>query len=125
MVPDSNYIPDMTLNFRNTVLITGTSLNGIGFETARVLAKHANLVIITGHNSDRLKLSSNLRFNGIHEVVNARLKLAEETIKKELPSANIRPLILDLSSLSSVRKAAAEVNALPEPLHVRQNLLSP
>ncbi|KAJ7366335.1 hypothetical protein DFH08DRAFT_1003112 [Mycena albidolilacea] len=81
------------------VLITGTSLNGIGFETARVLAKHANLVIITGHNSNRLKL-------------------AEETIKRELPSANIRPLILDLSSLSSVRKAAAEVDALPEPLHV-------
>ncbi|KAJ7838789.1 hypothetical protein B0H14DRAFT_3699770 [Mycena olivaceomarginata] len=81
------------------VLITGTSLNGIGFETARVLAKHANLVIITGHNSNRLKL-------------------AEENIKRELPSANIRPLILDLSSLSSVRKAAAEVDALPEPLHV-------
>jgi hypothetical protein len=39
-----------------TVLITGTSLNGIGFETARVLAKHANLVIITGHNSNRLNL---------------------------------------------------------------------
>jgi short-subunit dehydrogenase involved in D-alanine esterification of teichoic acids len=38
------------------VLITGTSLNGIGFETARVLAKHANIVFITGHNSDRLKL---------------------------------------------------------------------
>ncbi|KAF8194324.1 hypothetical protein K438DRAFT_1968939 [Mycena galopus ATCC 62051] len=81
------------------VLITGTSLNGIGFETARVLAKHANLVIMTGHNSDRLKL-------------------AEDTIKKELPSANIQPLILDLSSLSAVRKAAAEVNSIPEPLHV-------
>jgi hypothetical protein len=38
------------------VLITGTSVNGIGFETARVLAKHANLIIITGHNSERLKL---------------------------------------------------------------------
>jgi len=74
-------------------------LNGIGFETARVLAKHADLVIITGYNVDRLKL-------------------AEDTIKKELPSANIHPLILDLSSLASVRKAAAEVNAIPGPLHV-------
>ncbi|KAJ6584458.1 hypothetical protein B0H19DRAFT_1368060 [Mycena capillaripes] len=81
------------------VLITGTSLNGIGFETARVLAKDANLVIITGHNSDRLKL-------------------AEDAIKKEFPSANIRPLILDLSSLAAVRKAATEVNAYPEPLHI-------
>ncbi|KAK7038152.1 short-chain dehydrogenase/reductase family protein [Favolaschia claudopus] len=82
------------------VLITGTSVGGIGFETARVMAlKSANLVIITGHNAERLKI-------------------AEETLKKESPSANIRPLILDLSSLASVRKAAAEVNAMPEALHV-------
>ncbi|KAF8215215.1 hypothetical protein K438DRAFT_1926770 [Mycena galopus ATCC 62051] len=81
------------------VLITGTSINGIGFEAARVLAKYANLVIITGYNPERLQLS-------------------EEAIKKELPGANIRRLILDLSSLAAVRKAAAEVNAYPEPLHV-------
>ncbi|KAJ7130298.1 hypothetical protein C8R44DRAFT_872115 [Mycena epipterygia] len=81
------------------VLITGTSLNGIGFETARVIAKHANLVIITGYNLERLKLS-------------------EEAIKKDVPSANIRPLVLDLTSLAAVRKAAAEVNAYAEPLHV-------
>ncbi|KAF8215241.1 hypothetical protein K438DRAFT_1749305 [Mycena galopus ATCC 62051] len=81
------------------VLITGTSINGIGFEAARVIAKYANLVIIAGYNSERLKLS-------------------EEAIKKEFPAANIRPLILDLGSLAAVRKAAAEVNAYPEPLHV-------
>ncbi|KAK7049131.1 short-chain dehydrogenase/reductase family protein [Favolaschia claudopus] len=81
------------------VLITGTSLNGIGFETARAIAKYANLVIITGYNAERLKLS-------------------EDAIKKSVPSANIRPLILDLCSLASVRNAAAEVNAYPEPLHV-------
>ncbi|KAJ7681878.1 hypothetical protein DFH06DRAFT_1463785 [Mycena polygramma] len=67
------------------VLITGTSLNGIGFETARVIAK---------------------------------LKLTEEAIKKELPTANIRPLKLDLSSFAAIRTAAAEVNAYPEPIHV-------
>ncbi|KAF7364712.1 Short-chain dehydrogenase/reductase family protein [Mycena venus] len=76
------------------VLITGTSVNGIGFEAARVLAKYANLVIITG------------------------LRLSEETIKKEVPSANIRQLVLDLSSMAAVRKAAEEVNAYSEPLHV-------
>ncbi|KAJ7626603.1 hypothetical protein DFH06DRAFT_1481059 [Mycena polygramma] len=81
------------------VLVTGTSVGGIGFETARVLAKHANLVIITGHNSERLKI-------------------AEDTLKKELPTATIRPLIVDLSSLASVRKAAAELNTYSEPLHV-------
>jgi NAD(P)-dependent dehydrogenase (short-subunit alcohol dehydrogenase family) len=35
-----------------------------------------------------------------------------------VPSANIRSLTLDLSSLAAVRKAAAEVIAYPEPLHV-------
>ncbi|KAJ7183599.1 hypothetical protein C8R46DRAFT_517168 [Mycena filopes] len=81
------------------VLITGTSLNGIGFETARVIAKHANLVVITGYNDERLKLS-------------------EEAIKKEVPSANLRRLTLDLSSLAGVRTAAAEVNTYSEPIHV-------
>ncbi|KAJ7703713.1 hypothetical protein B0H17DRAFT_922055, partial [Mycena rosella] len=81
------------------VLVTGTSINGIGFEAARVIAKHARLVVITGYNLERLKLS-------------------EEAIKKDVPTANIRPLVLDLSSLAAVRKAAAEINAYPEALHV-------
>ncbi|KAJ6507605.1 hypothetical protein DFH09DRAFT_1334471 [Mycena vulgaris] len=84
------------------VLITGTSMGGIGFETARVIAKHANLVIIAGYSPERLTLS-------------------EDAIKKENPSANIRRLVIDLSSLAAVRKAAAEVNAYPEPLHVLVN----
>ncbi|KAJ7848543.1 hypothetical protein B0H13DRAFT_2674987 [Mycena leptocephala] len=69
------------------VLITGTSLNGIGFEAARVIAKHANLVIITGYNDERLKLS-------------------EDAIKKDVPTANIRRLTLDLGSFAGIRKAA-------------------
>ncbi|KAJ7249901.1 hypothetical protein C8J57DRAFT_685549 [Mycena rebaudengoi] len=81
------------------VLITGTSLNGIGFEAARVIAKYANLVIITGYNDERLKLS-------------------EDALKIETPSANIRRLTLDLSSFADIRRAAAEVNAYPEPIHV-------
>ncbi|KAJ6595023.1 NAD-P-binding protein [Mycena vulgaris] len=81
------------------VLITGTSVNGIGFEAARVIAKYANLVIITGYDANRLKLS-------------------EDAIKKEVPGANIHRLILDLSSLAGVRKAAETVNSHPEPLHV-------
>jgi hypothetical protein len=28
-------------------------MNGLGFETVRVIAKYANLVVITGHNSER------------------------------------------------------------------------
>ncbi|KAJ7752573.1 hypothetical protein B0H16DRAFT_1723507 [Mycena metata] len=84
------------------VLITGTSLNGLGFETARVIARYANLVVITGHDEDRLKL-------------------AENALKEAVPTATIRRLILNLASLSAVRKAAAEVNAYPEPIHVLIN----
>jgi hypothetical protein len=54
-----------------------------------------------------------------------RLQLAEDAIKKEFPAAHIRKLTLDLSSLAAVRTAAAEVNAYPEPLHVRDYILSP
>ncbi|KAJ6471746.1 NAD-P-binding protein [Mycena vitilis] len=49
---------------------------------------------------------------------NGELKLAAAKIKEAVPSANLRPLMLDLSSLAAVRKAAAEVLAYPEPLHV-------
>ncbi|KAJ7898065.1 hypothetical protein B0H13DRAFT_2032381 [Mycena leptocephala] len=73
-------------------------MNGIGFETARAIAKHANIVIITGYNEERLKLS-------------------EDSIKKDVPTANIRRLTLDLASLAGVRKAAAEVNTYSEPIH--------
>lgn len=38
-----------------------------------------------------------------------------------MPSANIRRLILDLSSLKAVRKAAAEVNSYREVIHVLIN----
>ncbi|KAJ7463622.1 NAD-P-binding protein [Mycena latifolia] len=81
------------------VLITGTSVNGIGFETARVIAKYANLVFITGYDAERLKLS-------------------EDAIKREVPTANIHRIILNLSSLIGVRRAAEQVNSHPEPLHV-------
>ncbi|KAJ6464486.1 hypothetical protein C8R45DRAFT_1174639 [Mycena sanguinolenta] len=76
------------------VLVTGTSVNGLGYETARAIAKHANLVIITGYSAER---------------------------HAEIPSANIRCLVLDLSSTAAVRAAAAEVDAYPEPLHVLIN----
>nr|GAT52578.1 short-chain dehydrogenase/reductase family protein [Mycena chlorophos] len=81
------------------VLVTGTSLQGIGFDTACSIAKHAGVVVITGYNAERLDLSA-------------------AAILKAVLTANVRTLVLDLSSLASVRKAAAEVNAYPEPLHV-------
>ncbi|KAJ6613765.1 hypothetical protein B0H10DRAFT_2436334 [Mycena sp. CBHHK59/15] len=82
------------------VIITGTSINGLGFETARVLAKYANLVVITGYSP------------------RGALQLSKDEIKTELPSANIRCLTLDLSSMAAIRTAAQEVNDHPEPIHV-------
>ncbi|KAF7302795.1 Short-chain dehydrogenase/reductase family protein [Mycena kentingensis (nom. inval.)] len=82
-----------------TVLVTGTALTSIGFTTARAIAQYAGLVIVTGRSADRLKL-------------------VKKAIESELPSARIRPLVLDLSSQAAVRKAAAEVNAYAEPLDV-------
>jgi hypothetical protein len=47
-----------------------------------------------------------------------RQQLTIDSIKTTLPSANVRKLILDLSSFDAIRAAAAEVNAYSEPIHV-------
>nr|GAT56411.1 predicted protein [Mycena chlorophos] len=39
------------------VLITGTSVKSLGLEAARAIAPYANLVVITGYNAERLRLS--------------------------------------------------------------------
>jgi NAD(P)-dependent dehydrogenase (short-subunit alcohol dehydrogenase family) len=90
----------------------------LGFETARVLAKYASLVVITGYNQERYLTPSHQGVVGVNTNID-RLKLSEEALKKDVPTANIRTLHLDLSSLGSVRAAAQEVKAYPEPLHVR------
>lgn len=51
-----------------------------------------------------------------------RLDDVIRSVKEEIPSANLRALVMDLSSLSAVREAAAEVNAYPEVFHVRSCL---
>ncbi|CAK5267947.1 unnamed protein product [Mycena citricolor] len=81
------------------VLITGTSLNGIGFDTAKSIAKYANTVIVSGYDSQRLR-----------QTVDA--------LDGDLTSAIIRPLHLDLTSFVSVRRAAAEVAGCVDRLHV-------
>jgi NAD(P)-dependent dehydrogenase (short-subunit alcohol dehydrogenase family) len=86
-----------------TVLITGCTLGGLGFELSRVVAKHhAGLVIVAGRNQEALDE-------------------AIEKIKEETPSANLRSLVVDLASLESIRQAAAEVNTYPEEIDVLVN----
>ncbi|KAJ7717970.1 hypothetical protein B0H16DRAFT_1798540 [Mycena metata] len=113
------------------VLITGTSVNGLGFEASRAVAKHANLLIITGYNAERLKRSEvaftaaidlfSLWENGHGFLTTTPAKIFPKWLKQEIPNANIRSLVLDLASLASVRTAAAEVNAYKEDIHVLIN----
>ena len=82
--------------FLIVAVIAGAS-SGIGTETARVLA-----------------------LRGVHVVMGVRNissgKEVKEAILKEIPSAKIDAMELDLSSLASVRKFAMEFNSLCHPL---------
>ncbi|XP_027358926.1 short-chain dehydrogenase TIC 32, chloroplastic-like isoform X1 [Abrus precatorius] len=84
-----------------TAIVTGAS-SGIGAETARVLA-----------------------MRGIHVIMGVRnMSAAEdvkETILKEIPTAKVDVMELDLSSMTSVRKFASEFNSSGLPLNILIN----
>lgn len=73
--------------------------SGIGFETTRVLALHGVHVVMAVRNTERGK-----------EV--------KESIVNEIPSAKVDVMELDLSSLASVRKFAAEFVSSSLPLNI-------
>lgn len=79
-------------------VFTGAS-SGIGSETARVLA-----------------------LRGVHVVMGVRNMAAgkevKEAIIKETPSAKIDAMMLDLSSMASVRKFASEYKSAGHPLNL-------
>ncbi|XP_045821031.1 short-chain dehydrogenase TIC 32, chloroplastic-like isoform X1 [Trifolium pratense] len=84
-----------------TAIITGAS-SGIGAETTRVLA-----------------------LRGVHVIMAVRNKVAandiKEAILKEIPSAKIDVMELDLSSLESVKKFASEFKSSDLPLNILIN----
>jgi NAD(P)-dependent dehydrogenase (short-subunit alcohol dehydrogenase family) len=83
-----------------TVLVTGISKGGLGFETARVIALHQpKLLILAGRTP-----ASN------DEVA--------QLIKKESPEVAIKTLQLDLASFAAVRKSAKEVNNWPADIAI-------
>ncbi|KAI0052268.1 NAD(P)-binding protein [Auriscalpium vulgare] len=84
------------------VVVTGVSPKGLGAETVRVLAPYAKTIILAGRSQ-------------------AKIDETIADVKKGSPSANLKSVILDLASLDSVRKAAADVNALGLPIHVIVN----
>lgn len=73
-----------------TVLITGTSLGGLGYEAVRTIAHQSpRLLILAGRNP-------------------ANNEAAASAIRSEVPDAKIRLLTLDLGSFTTVRSAAEE-----------------
>ena len=86
-----------------TILITGCSPSSLGAETARAIAtQNPGLLILAGRSK-------------------AAIEETEKNIKEQIPSARTRFLMLDLASLSSVRQAAAKVNAYAETVDVLIN----
>ncbi|KAL9412289.1 hypothetical protein AB3S75_045837 [Citrus x aurantiifolia] len=84
-----------------TAIVTGAS-SGIGTETARVLALRGVHVIMAVRNM-------------------AAGKDVREAIVKEIPSAKVDAVELDVSSLASVRKFASEYNSQGRPLNILIN----
>lgn len=86
-----------------SVLITGPSQGGIGYETALAIARHAPaLLFLAGRDL-------------------SRLKAAAAAIRSEVPDAHLSTVELDLSSLSSVRAAAAQIKTTVDRLDVLIN----
>jgi WW domain-containing oxidoreductase len=81
-----------------TAIVTGTT-NGIGNETSRVLA-----------------------LRGVHVILAVRNVVAAQHVKqailKEIPTAKLDVMELDLSSMKSVRKFASEFNSSSLPLNI-------
>ncbi|KAK1289551.1 hypothetical protein QJS10_CPB18g01605 [Acorus calamus] len=84
-----------------TAIVTGAS-SGIGAETTRVLALRGAHVVMAVRNVDA--------GNDV-----------KEGIVKEIPSARVDVMQLDLSSMASVRKFASEFNSLNLPLNLLIN----
>jgi len=82
-------IPDLS---GRTVLVTGTTLGGLGHHTALELARRGARVVLAGRNPDRLQET-------------------RDTIRAEVPAAELERLPVDLADLASVRGAAAEAAA--------------
>ncbi|XP_027364162.1 short-chain dehydrogenase TIC 32, chloroplastic isoform X2 [Abrus precatorius] len=84
-----------------TAIVTGAS-SGIGTETTRVLA-----------------------LRGVHVIMGVRNMTAgkdvKETILKEIPSAKVDAMELDLSSMESVKKFASEYKSSGLPLNILIN----
>ncbi|WP_435747235.1 oxidoreductase [Nocardioides sp. SYSU DS0663] len=83
-------IPDQA---GRTVVVTGTSIGGLGHHTALELARRGARVVLAGRTQ-------------------AKLDETERAIHEEVPAAELEKLVVDLADLGSVRRGAAEAAGL-------------
>jgi NAD(P)-dependent dehydrogenase (short-subunit alcohol dehydrogenase family) len=88
-------IPDLT---GKRALVTGVT-SGIGEKTVIELARHGAAVILGARNP-------------------AKLEASIRTVLQAVPDATLEPLSIDVSDLSSIRRAASQVEG---PLHLLVN----
>jgi NAD(P)-dependent dehydrogenase (short-subunit alcohol dehydrogenase family) len=91
--PDRWDLADIPDQAGRTILVTGTTVGGLGHHTALELARRGARVVITGRSPDRLAET-------------------EAAILAEAPTAVLEKVELDLADLSSVRRAAADAARL-------------
>ena len=91
-------IPDQA---GRTIVVTGPSVGGLGHATALELARRGARVVLAGRTR-------------------ATLDEARDAIEAEVPGADLEEMLVDVSDLSSVRRAAAAAGRLG-PIHVLVN----
>lgn len=84
---------DLPVQRGRTVLVTGTTVGGLGHATALELARRGARVVLTGRRPDRIAE-------------------ARRAILVEVPDAALESVELDLADLASVRRAAAVIAGL-------------
>jgi NAD(P)-dependent dehydrogenase (short-subunit alcohol dehydrogenase family) len=77
-------IPDQS---GRTALVTGVSVGGLGYHDALELARSGARVVLAGRSADRLAET-------------------DQSIRAEVPDADLEQLVVDLADLSSVRAVA-------------------
>ncbi|GAA4706920.1 oxidoreductase [Nocardioides conyzicola] len=83
-------LPDLA---GRTIVVTGTTVGGLGHHTSLELARRGARVVLTGRSPERIAET-------------------ERAILDEVPTATLEAIELDLADLSSVRRAAATAAAL-------------